>query len=263
MGKYHTLQGLALITGGSSGLGYEYARQLAAKGCSLLLVSNREAELTAAAEALSVEFGVKVITRFQDLSGTDAADDLFEWCIKEGLQVDILISNAGMFFYGELNEERYGKAKALLGLHVNTPTRLCVLFGNEMKKRGDGVIISMSSLAAKVPFPGITLYSATKAYLRAFGLAMYHELRPYGVGFTTVCPGAIATPLYGLREDLMKLALRLGVVKTPSWLVRKVLRRAERHKALVQPGLMDNIFLPLVNLVPSALTTRLWVRYRR
>lgn len=261
--RKNTLKGLALITGGSSGLGYEYARELAAKGCDLLLVSNKQDDLDAAQKALSEEFGVNVTTHFQDLAVCGAADSLHEWCISAGLEVEILVSNAGIFFFGELNPERYGKACAMIGLHIETPTRLCILFGNDMKLRGHGTIISMSSLAAKSPVPGITLYSATKAYLLNFGKAMYHELKPYGVVMTTVCPGAVATPLYGLREDLMKLALRLGIIKTTPWLVRKVLRAAERRRALVQPGIMDNLFIPLASHLPSVLVSHVWVKYRR
>lgn len=257
------LKGLALITGGSSGLGYEYARQLAAKGCDLIIVSNREDELKKAAEALRSDFGVGITTRFQDLSVEGAADDLHQWCANGGFEVEILVSNAGIFFYGELNAERYGKAAAMLHLHVDTPARLIILFGNDMKLRGHGTIISMSSLAAELPFPGITLYSSTKAFLKSFGRSMVHELRPYGVSLTTVCPGAVATPLYGLRDDLMKLAMKLGIIKTPRWLVSKVLRRAEHRRPFVRPGLMDALMIPIIRLLPSFLETRIWVKFRR
>lgn len=257
-----TLKGTALITGGSSGLGFEYARQLADMGCSLVLVSNREEELKKAAATLERDYAVSVITRYQDLAESGAADNLFEWCQNQGLQIDILVSNAGMFFLGELTEKNYGKAKAIVGLHVETPTRLCILFGGEMKKRGSGTIISMSSLAADLPVPGITLYSATKAYLKSFGRSFCHELRPYGVSITTVCPGAIATPLYGLREDLMRLAIRIGVIKKPEWLVRKVLRAAARKRPFVRAGLMDRLMIPILRLCPSRRETRIWKKFK-
>lgn len=256
-------KGLALITGGSSGLGYEYARQLAAKGCDLILVSNRDEELARAGEMLSAEFGVCVVTHWQDLSLPDAADELFAWCNAGAYQVDILVSNAGMFFFGELSVDRYEKAVAITTLHVVTPTRLCILFGNEMKKRHHGTIISMSSLAAKLPVPGITIYSASKSYLRAFGKAMYHELRPYGVSFTTVCPGAVSTPLYGLREDLMDLALKLRIIKTPEWLVRKVLRAAGKRRKLVEASLMDRMMTVLIDLIPAGIKNKIWIKYKR
>lgn len=257
------IKGLALITGGSSGLGLEYARQLAAGGCDLILVSNKEEELENAGAQIRSEFPVRVTTHYQDLALDGAADELFAWCREKGFEVEILVSNAGVFFYGELGEKTYKKSKAMLRLHVETPTRLIILFGEDMKRRGHGTIISMSSLAADLPFPGITLYSSTKAYLKAFGRAMVHELRPYGVSLTTVCPGGIATSLYGLRDDLMKFAVGIGVIKTPKWLVRKVLRRAGRRRPFVRPGLPDALMIPLLRLLPSHLETRIWVRFRR
>ena len=94
---------VALITGGSSGMGLEYARQLAAKGYDLILVSNQDKELAAAAESLQSAFPVKVTTRCQDLARSDAADQLYGWC-RNKLQTlpNVLINNAGMFFFKEL-----------------------------------------------------------------------------------------------------------------------------------------------------------------
>ena len=88
----------ALITGGSSGMGLEYAKQLAAKGYDLLLVSNQQEEMAKAVEELSESFGVNVIGHFQDLATENAAEELFAFCRVENLQIDILINNAGMFF---------------------------------------------------------------------------------------------------------------------------------------------------------------------
>lgn len=81
----------------------------------------------------------------------------------------------------------------MLQLHVATPTRLMVLFGEAMKQRHRGFIVNMSSMTAQIPAPGITMYSATKAYLKSFSKSMYYEMRPYGVGVTTVLPAAVAT----------------------------------------------------------------------
>ena len=161
------LQNKALITGGSSGMGLEYARQLAAREYDLVLVSNRQEELETAAQALREQFPVQVVTRFQDLAAADAADALFHWCTKEeGFLPDVVINNAGMFFFKELQAEDLDKVQAMVNLHLVTVTRMCLLFGNAMKQRGSGYLLNMSSMAARIPAPGITVYSATKAYLR-------------------------------------------------------------------------------------------------
>ena len=253
----------ALITGGSSGMGLEYARQLAGRGYDLVLVSNRQDELDAAAETLRAEFPVNVRTRYQDLSVPDAADILFEWCTQEeDLLPDVVINNAGMFFFKELQTEDLDKVQSMINLHVVTMTRMSVLFGNAMKRRGSGYLLNVSSMAARIPAPGITVYSATKAYLRSFGRSLSYELKPYGVGVTTVCPAAIATSLYRLDEDKMRLGVRLGIIKTPQWLVKRALRAMFRRWRVVSPGFM-NVWLPaLIALLPGPMVAYLWKKIK-
>lgn len=252
----------ALITGGSSGMGLEYAKQLAEIGCNLLLVSNQMEELTQAAEALKRGRNIQVLPHYQDLATETAAEELLSFCQAENLQIDILINNAGMFFFEELTTENEAKALTMLRLHVFTPTRLCILFGEEMKKRGYGYLINMSSMAAKLPCPGITIYSATKAYLKSFGKSLYFEMRPYGVGVTTVCPAAIATPLYRLKPSLLKLGVRIGLIGTPQWLVGKALNGMIRKKRVVKPGFMNIYLPPMIALLPHGLVAKLWQKFK-
>lgn len=243
-------------------MGLEYARQLAGRGYDLVLVSNRQDELDTAAETLRVQFPVDVRTRFQDLAVPEAADSLFEWCREEGFLPDVVVNNAGMFFFRELQPEDLDRAQAMVNLHVVTVTRMCVLFGNAMKRRGSGYLLNVSSMAARIPAPGITVYSATKAYLRSFGRSLSYELKPYGVGITTVCPAAIATPLYRLSEYKIRLGVRFGIIKTPQWLVKRALRAMFRRRRVVSPGFM-NIWLPaLIALLPGPLIAFLWKKIK-
>lgn len=251
---------VALITGGSSGMGLEFARQLAAQGCDLVLVSNQEEALADAARELSATVAVR--TRCQDLAGTHSADELHAWCREEGILPDVLVNNAGMFFFKELAADDLPRVQAMVNLHVTTVTRLCLLFGQDMKARGSGYILNMASMAARLPAPGITIYSATKAYLRSFGHSLSFELRPYGVGVTTVCPAAIATPLYRLDPKRMQLGVRIGVIHTPQWLVRRALRAMFRRRRVVSPGFM-NIWLPaLLAALPGPVIARLWEKFK-
>lgn len=254
----HNREITALITGASSGMGLLYAKRLAEAGCNLLIVSNQEKELNEVAENLHKDFNVAVIARYQDLSQDDAAQQLFDFCKKENIVVDILINNAGMFFFHELDEEYDSKMELMLKLHIMTPVRMCRLFGDDMKKRGFGFIILVSSMAARLPFPGITTYSATKAYLKSFGKSFYYEMRDYGVGVTTVCPGAIATPLYKLNPKLLKLGVKVGLIGTPQWLVKKALKGMFRKKMVVAPGAMNVYLPPLLALLPKSLVNLIW-----
>lgn len=253
---------VALITGGSSGMGLEFARGLAARGYDLLLVSNREDQLESASAALSAEFPVQVRTLFQDLAQPKAADELFSRCTSKGMLPDVLVNDAGMFFFKELNAGDLDRVQAMLDLHVNTVTRMCLLFGNAMKERGSGYILNVSSMVAKLPVPGITVYSASKAYLRSFGRSLSYELKPYGVNMTTVCPAAIATPLYKLDPKWMKAGLRVGLIRTPRWLARRSLRAMFRGRRVISPAFM-NVWLPaLIAALPGPLVAWLWERFK-
>lgn len=242
-------------------MGLEYARQLAKKGYDLVLVSNRQEELEQASEELSKVYPVRVVTRFQDLSAETAADELMVFCQEQSIDVEVLVNNAGMFFFEELTTENEAKALAMMRLHTFTPTRMCILFGEAMKRRGHGYILNMSSMAAKLPCPGIAVYSATKAYLKSFGKSLFFEMRPYGVGVTTVCPAAIATPLYKLKPSLLKLGVNVGLIGTPQWLVRRALRGMFHKRRVVKPGLMNYYLPPLIAILPKWLVARLWKKW--
>ncbi len=253
---------LALITGGSSGMGLEYARQLAAEGFDLLLVSIQQEELAKAKDTLEKDFNVNVTTRWQDLAAADAAEDLHSYCEEQGLIPEILVCNAGMFFFKELSTDDLKKAEAMVNLHVLTNTKLAVIFGEDMKKRRSGRIILMSSMTAKLPAPGISVYSATKAYLRSFGKSLWFELHPYGINVTTVCPAAIATPLYNIKASLMDLGIRTGLIHTPAWLVRRALKASEKGKKVIAPSFMNVYLPPLLRILPAPIENRLWKKFK-
>ena len=251
----------ALITGGSSGMGLEYARQLAARGYSPVLVSNRADDLEAAKASLEAETGIPVQTLFCDLAEHGAAERIAAWCDAEDIEPKILVNNAGMFFMHYLSPDDLPKVHAMMALHMETVTDLCILFGDRMKAAGGGRILNVSSMTARIPAPGIAIYSATKAYLKSFGKSISYELRLAGVTVTTVCPAAVDTGLYPLGPGLRKWGRRLGLIQTPEQLVRRALRALFRGRRTVSPGVMNVLVPPLVAALPDRLVDRLGVRW--
>ncbi|MDD5914995.1 MAG: SDR family NAD(P)-dependent oxidoreductase [Bacteroidales bacterium] len=253
---------MALVTGGSSGIGLEFSRQLAEKGYDLIIVSNSREQLDAVCAPIAEEYGVRVIPRLQNLAAGNAAEELMEWCDSQSVLPDILINNAGMFYFKELSPELMGKAEVMIGLHVTTPTKMCILFGDRMKQRGSGRILLVASMAARIPAPGIQVYSATKAYLRSFGESLSFELKPYGVTVTTLCPAAVATPLYGLKKGLLNFGVAIRVIHTPQWLVRKALKGLFRGRRLMKPSIMNAYLPPMIKMLPSNLEQKIWDRIK-
>ena len=125
----------ALVTGASSGMGLEYARQMAAKGYNILVVSNREEDNIKVAESLKAEFGVDAQPFYADLSKTEASQAVFDWTVEKGYRVDVLISNAGLLVFNKLENIPAAKMDLIIGVHCLATAHLCRLFGSQMKER--------------------------------------------------------------------------------------------------------------------------------
>ena len=247
----------ALVTGASSGIGLEFSRQLAQKGYALAVVSNREQELAEAAEGLRAEYGVPVEALCIDLTKQGAAEEVLAWCPEP----EVLVNNAGMFFMEYLKPESLGKVRTMMKLHMDVVTELCILAGARMKEKGSGHILNMSSMTARIPAPGIAIYSSTKAYLKTFGKSLSYELRPFGVSVTTVCPAAVDTGLYPLGDRLRRFLCRIGIIRTPEWLVRRSLKAMFRGRRTFSPGLTNALLPPLIAILPARLIDHLGLKW--
>ena len=172
----------ALITGGSSGIGFAYAEEWARKGYNILIVSNREDLNAVAQNRLQKDFPQQqILSRYQDLAQPEAAQELFDFCVSENLVVEVLVNNAGMFYFGAAAEKPATLSQKMTMLHCNTPMELCILFGKVMKDRGCGYILNASSITAFMSFPTIAVYQASKSYLLKFSKGIHYELSHYGV----------------------------------------------------------------------------------
>ncbi len=241
----------ALITGACSGIGLETARELAGRGYALVLVSNRETELHAAASELSQTYRVPVQTIVTDLARNEAAAALHEEVRRRGVDVDILVSNAGMFFFGEVADCEPARVEAMLQLHVVTPSLLALYFGRDMRDRGNGHILFVSSISAWRDFPGIAYYGSSKRYLRSLAMSLREELRVWGVNVTCLAPGATATSLYDQTTVPVEKAIKYKVMKHPSRVARVGIEGMFRRKAVVVPGLSGKLMAWGMKLLPG------------
>jgi short-subunit dehydrogenase len=246
-------QRVALITGACSGIGRAMAERLAPLGYELIAVSVRPVELERTAQELRTAHRATVHPIVMDLARPEAASELYAAVQKLGLAVDILISNAGVFFFGDAVDTAPERANAMLQLHVVTPSLLCTLFGREMRSRGRGHILLVSSISAWRDFPGIAYYGSSKKYLRGFACALRSELGVSGVNVTCLMPGATATALYDGTLVPVERATRAGVMISPHRVADAGLAALFARKAEHIPGV-----LAWLMAVGSALTPQ-WV----
>lgn len=228
--------GWALVTGACSGIGLELARELARRGSPLVLVSNREQAILQVAQDIAREYGVPAEPIVADLAQPDAALRLYEDIRRRRLEVDILVSNAGMFFFGEVADADPEQANAMLQLHVVTPSLLARYFARDMRTRRHGHILFVSSISAWRDFPGIACYGSSKRYLRSFAAALREEMRVWGVNVTCLAPGAVATNLYDRTNVPVETAVRYRVMMDPAPVARIGVKGMLNKKALVVPG---------------------------
>jgi len=240
----------ALVTGAASGIGFAFADNLAQQGYDLLIIDIQEDKLNNVAEQLKNKYLVDIHCLPMDLSKTDAPDTIYTFCHENQIEIHILISNAGRFVFDSITDIESDLYDAFLQLHLNTPAKLCKLFGACMKQRREGYILTVSSLSAWMPYPYLSLYSSTKRFVRTFSRAIHFEFSRYNVGVTTICPGAVDTDLYHLKPNLRKRAKRLGVMITPDTLAKRSLHKMFRKRITYIPGLINKIFLPLLLILP-------------
>ncbi len=189
-----TLRGRrALVTGASSGIGLEIARQLARRGADLVLTARREDRLSALAAELRAQHGVDVRVVPADLAAPDAAVALYARTEGEGLPVDILVNNAGLGAWKAFADAPWETTASLLQVNVTALTQLTRLFVPRMIARRRGHVMNVASIGAYTPTPWFAVYAASKAYVRNFTEALDHELQGTGVRACCVCPGGTAT----------------------------------------------------------------------
>jgi len=243
----------ALITGASSGIGAEMARQLAAAGCNVILVARRTERLNALAEELST-VSVQVVT--SDLSDPLAPQMLFDEVARRGLLVDILINNAGFGFQKPLLAMSLEDQLGMVDVNDRALLALTRLFAAPMAERGRGWILNVSSVSAWFPIPGMATYAASKAAVLHLSRALHEELKPFGVVVTALCPGGTRTEFSSLAREKMDPDLEKAMMPADR-VAAAGLQGLMAKKAVVVPGALYKLMVAVTRFLPEAWVTRL------
>lgn len=255
----------ALITGASAGIGREFAREYARRGCDLILTARREARLIALAAELRQAHGVKVTVLPADLSSPIAPGLLSAAITGQGLAVDILVNNAGYGVPGAFMSSPWQMHADFQQVMINAVAELCHRFIPGMKEGGGGTIINVASLAGHLPgTAGHTLYAPAKAWMIRFTECLAPELAPHGIRVLALCPGFTYSEFHdvsGMRERVRHL---------PRWLwrdaptvVREGIAAAERGEVVHITGWPNRLIAIAARLLPRALLARAFARHQR
>ncbi|MEK3790572.1 SDR family oxidoreductase [Paenibacillus sp. FSL R7-0204] len=224
----------SLITGASSGIGEQFARQLAKEGSHLVLVARTKSKLNALAGELTQRHGVECRVIPQDLSLEGAAGELYRQCQQLGLNIDLLVNNAGFATHGLFEQVSGERQHEEVMLNVAAVVDMTHLFLPGMLHRGAGAVINVSSTAGFQPLPYMAVYGATKAFVLSFTDALYWENRDRGVQFFALCPGSTETDFFNVvgTED----ASVGGAKDSPERVVAITLRAMAKGKQYIVPG---------------------------
>ncbi|WP_327355933.1 SDR family NAD(P)-dependent oxidoreductase [Streptomyces sp. NBC_01304] len=251
----------ALITGASSGLGAEFAVQLAASGHDLVLVARSEGRLHALADRLRAEHKVAAHVLVQDLAEPDAARRIEAELAARDLRVDLLVNNAGFGTCGRFEDIDPGRDHDQLMVNVVALVDLTHALLPGMLARGGGAVLNVGSTAGFQPGPYFAVYSAAKAFVLNFSLALRQECRGRGIKVLTLCPGPVETGFFeaiGTRD-----AAVTGSFSGPEPVVRAALRALAKDKAYVTPGLSNALGAHLTPRRPRTLVAAIAERVTR
>lgn len=240
----------ALITGASAGLGAEFARQLAAKGCNLVLVARRRERLEELAQTITGNYGVQVFVCTADLADPAAPADIEQFCRDQQLSIDYLVNNAGVAGPDLLKDRNWPEQQAFFQLMMLSVAELCHRFIPDMQARGFGRVINIASVAGRIPRSGGCNYGPSKAYLVALSEELNLTLVSAGVHVCALCPGFTHTDFH---ETAGLSKMKAGM---PTWLwydadvvVRDGLDAVEAGKPVMVSGRLYRWLDPLLQSV--------------
>lgn len=254
--------GFALITGASRGLGMAFARALAGRHHNLVLVARSPEPLHVFASELRRSHPVAVIAMQADLSSCGAGQRLAEQLSSSGMPIDLLVNNAGFGLRGEFRGLSLPRQLEMLRLNNEAIVELTYNLLPGMLERQQKGIINISSTAGFQPIPFASAYSATKAFLTTFSLALEQELRSTGVTVVTVCPGRLSKNENGHSERPVR-GKWAGIYQSPEEVVQEALRVLANGGGLTIPGAVNKFSVFVQRLIPRKLIPRMVAKMSR
>lgn len=245
------LKQYVLITGGTSGIGFELARLFAQNGYNLVIVARDEVELQQAKESLSA-YGVDVQTISKDLFENDQAFEVYEEVKARNISIDILVNNAGQGQYGEFKDTDIWRELSIIQLNISALVILTKQFLFEMLERGSGKILNTSSIASKAPGPYQSVYHGTKAFVQSFTEALRNEVKDRGVVVTALLPGATDTDFFNKADMLDSKIVQEGKLDDPVKVAKDGYEALMKGDDMVVSGIKNKMNVVMSNVLPDS-----------
>ena len=236
-----------LITGGTSGIGYELAKIFANNGHNLILVSRDEADLTITRNEL-LELGVEVLIISKDLFDRQTPFDLYNEICEKGYDVEILVNNAGQGQYGEFSETNIYRELSIIQLNISSLVVLTKLFLQDMLKKGTGKILNLSSVTSKTPGPLNSVYHGTKAFVQSFTQAIAAEVKDKGITVTALLPGATDTDFFN-KADMQQSKVAEGELSDAKKVAQDGYDALMSGETMIVSGFKNKVKVALSNIL--------------
>lgn len=241
-----------LITGGTTGIGYELARVFAENGHNVIIAARDQAELMNAAEKLRA-FGTDIQTVQTDLSHPERPFELYDQVRARHLVVDILVNNAAQGEYGEFSDTDIWRELSIIQLNIGAVVILTKMFLQDMLERGGGKILNVSSIASKSPGPLQSVYHGTKAFVQSFTEAVRNEVKDKGVVVTALLPGPTDTDFFNKAHMQDAKVVKEGKLADPAKVARDGFDALMRGDDMVVSGFKNKVQVAMSNMLPDSM----------
>ena len=243
----------ALVTGGTRGIGYELSKLLAQDGYSLIIVARDEFELRKVSDEFRSSYSSEVVTISKDLFDPDNAFALYDEIALKGIEIEILINDAGQGQYGEFVDTDIRRELDIINLNISSLVVLTKLFLQDMVVRGSGKILNLSSIASKIPGPWQSVYHGTKAFVQSFTEAIRSEVKGSGVTVTALLPGATATDFFNKADMQNAKIVKEGKLDSAEDVAKDGYRALMAGDDKVVSGLKNKVQVTMSNITPDAM----------
>jgi short-subunit dehydrogenase len=246
----------AVVTGASSGIGVEIARQLAGRGHGVTLVARREAELREVAEGLASAHGVRTEVVTADLADPSSRADVVAAVADLGLTIGVLVNNAGLSTTGPVSANDVDAELRMVRVDVEAVVELCSRVVPGMVERGRGAVLNVASTAAFQPLPGQAGYGGSKAFVLSYTQAMAAELKGSGVTATTLCPGPVKTGFgeaAGFSDEDAEAALPSFMWESADAVAKAAVDGMDKGRTVVIPGAANPVGAYVSRVTPKTL----------